>query len=236
MKHQLIIRASSIGAIMTNPKSKSEVISESAKKELEALVLYEKYGIEREFSSMQTSKGIELEPVAIEVCKNVLGWFDVPETKTRFINDYITGEPDVLTPTVLADVKCSFSADTFPWFEKELKNKNYFYQMQGYCWGTGMPEAELVYVLLTTPERMVLDLINKEAWKMLPDPKFERYSQDEIYDIAERVVRSKHNFEQIPIEKRVKKYIVKKDEKVIDEIKERIEYLTPIYNEMFKQI
>jgi len=141
-----------------------------------------------------------------------------------------------LTPTVLADVKCSFSADTFPWFEKELKNKNYFYQMQGYCWGTGMPEAELVYVLLTTPERMVLDLINKEAWKMLPDPKFERYSQDEIYDIAERVIRSKHNFEQIPIEKRVKKYIVKKDEKVIDEIKERIEYLTPIYNEMFKQI
>ena len=236
MKHQLIIRASSIGAIMTEPRSKSEPISETAKKELEAMVLFEKYGIERDFSSMQTSKGIEFEPLAIDVCKNVLGWFDVPETKTRFINDYITGEPDVNSPNVGADVKCSFSADTFPWFEKELKNKNYFYQMQGYCWLTGKSEFELCYVLLTTPERMVMDLINKEAWKMLPDPKFERYSQDEIFDIAERVIRSKHNFENIPIEKRVKRYIVKKDENVIDKIKEKIDYLTPIYNEMFNQI
>jgi len=236
MKHQLIIRASGVGAIMTNPRSKSELISETTKKELEAIVLFDKYGIERDFSSMPTSKGIELEPLAIDICKNILGWFDVSETKKRMINDYITGEPDVLTPTVLADIKCSFSAETFPWFQKQLTNKAYYYQMQSYMWLANKKESELVYILLTTPERMVLDLINKEAWKMLPDPKFERYSQDEIFDIAERVIRSKHNFEQIPIEKRIRKYEIQYDEKTIEQIIERIDYLKPIYNQMYNEI
>jgi len=236
MKHKLIIRASDVGSVMTEPRSKTEQASQSALKVLQEMALFDKYGIEREFSSMQTSKGIELEPLAIDICKNVLGWFDVSETKTRMINDYITGEPDVLTPTVLADIKCSFSADTFPWFEKELKNKDYYYQMQSYMWLANKNESELVYILLTTPERMVLDLINKEAWKMLPDPKFENYSQDEIFDIAENKIRSKHNFEQIPIEKRIRKYVIKKDDHVINRIIERIEKLTPIYNNLIESI
>jgi hypothetical protein len=71
---------------------------------------------------------------------------------------------------------------------------------------------------------------------MLPDPKFERYSQDEIYDIAERVIRSKHNFEQIPIEKRIRKYEIQYDEKTIEQIIERIDYLKPIYNQMYNEI
>ena len=236
MKHKLIIRASDVGSVMTEPRSKTEQSSQSALKVLQEMALFDKYGIQREFSSMQTSKGIELEPLAIDICKNVLGWFDVSETKTRMINDYITGEPDVLTPTVLADIKCSFSADTFPWFEKELKNKDYYYQMQSYMWLSNKNESELVYILLTTPERMVLDLINKEAWKMLPDPKFENYSQDEIFDIAENKIRSKHNFEQIPIEKRIRKYVIKKDDHVINRIIERIEKLTPIYNNLIESI
>lgn len=236
MKHKLIIRASDVGSVMTEPRSKTEQASQSALKVLQEMALFDKYGIQREFSSMQTSKGIELEPLAIDICKNVLGWFDVSETKTRMINDYITGEPDVLTPTVLADIKCSFSADTFPWFEKELKNKDYYYQMQSYMWLANKNESELVYILLTTPERMVLDLINKEAWKMLPDPKFENYSQDEIFDIAENKIRSKHNFEQIPIEKRIRKYVIKKDDHVINRIIERIEKLTPIYNNLIESI
>jgi hypothetical protein len=236
MKHKLIIRASDVGSVMTEPRSKTEQASQSALKVLQEMALFDKYGIQREFSSMQTSKGIELEPLAIDICKNVLGWFDVSETKTRMINDYITGEPDVLTPTVLADIKCSFSADTFPWFEKELKNKDYYYQMQSYMWLSNKNESELVYILLTTPERMVLDLINKEAWKMLPDPKFENYSQDEIFDIAENKIRSKHNFEQIPIEKRIRKYVIKKDDHVINRIIERIEKLTPIYNNLIESI
>ncbi len=236
MKHKLIIRASDVGSVMTEPRSKTEQASQSALKVLQEMALFDKYGIQREFSSMQTSKGIELEPLAIDICKNVLGWFHVSETKTRMINEYITGEPDVLTPTVLADIKCSFSADTFPWFEKELKNKDYYYQMQSYMWLANKNESELVYILLTTPERMVLDLINKEAWKMLPDPKFENYSQDEIFDIAENKIRSKHNFEQIPIEKRIRKYVIKKDDHVINRIIERIEKLTPIYNNLIESI
>ena len=54
MKHEFIARCSSLGALMTNPRAKSETLSETAKKEIEKVVLFNKYGIEEDFSSKPT--------------------------------------------------------------------------------------------------------------------------------------------------------------------------------------
>ncbi len=66
---------------------------------------------------------------------------DVSENEERITNEYITGVPDVNTD-VLIDVKSSWDAFTF--FEKvvedELKNKDYYYQLQGYMWLTDKQE------------------------------------------------------------------------------------------------
>ena len=236
MKHQFIARASSMGDLMTNPRSKTEILSETARKAVQKAVLFDKYGITDDISSKPMDKGIQLEPQAIEVAGAVLGWFDVTPHKKRMINDYFTGECDVLTPTLLADIKCSYSGVTFPWFAKEIPTAGYYYQLQVYMNLSGHKTAELVYCLLDTPEQMVLDEINKKVWRMLPDPKFSNYGQDEIETIADEEVRRMHNFEHIPIEKRIKKFIVNHDQDVINAMQERVTLCREYYDEIYNTI
>ena len=237
MKHEFIARCSSLGALMTNPRAKSETLSETAKKEIEKVVLFNKYGIEEDFSSKPTDKGIQNEPESIKIASDVLGWFDIPNKKTRLMNDWITGEPDVLTPSLLADVKSSFSGQTFPWFDlDECPNKGYFWQMQGYLMLTEREECELVYVLTDTPEMMVLDMIQKAIWKMYADPGYLDRTQSEIEEIAEQRVRSMHNFAHIPTEKRVRQYIIKRDNDAIEQIKNRVDECRAYYDTIFNLI
>jgi hypothetical protein len=234
MTHQFIARASSMRDLMTNPRLKSELLSATAKTAVQKAVLFDKYGIIDDISSKPIDKGIQLEPDAIEAASKVLGWFDVEPTKKRMINEYFTGEPDVLTPTLLADIKCSYSGLTFPWFSEEIPTAGYFYQLQVYMNLSGHRTSELVYCLLDTPEQMVLDEINRKVWKMLPDPKYSNFGQSEIELMADEQVRRMHNFAHIPIEKRIKKYRVDYDETVIKAMEERVtlcrDYYDAIYN------
>ena len=234
MKHQFIARASQMGDLMTNPRSKSEILSATAKTSVQKSVLFDKYGITDDISSKPIDKGIQLEPEGIETASLVLGWFDLTSTKKRMMDEFFTGEPDVLTPTLLADLKCSYSGLTFPWFADEIPTAGYFYQLQVYMELTGHRTSELVYILLDTPEQMVMDEINRKVWKMLPNPKYANMNQDEIELIADEEVRRMHNFSHIPIEKRVKKFTVDYDADVIKAMQERVtlcrEYYDSIYN------
>lgn len=236
MKHQFIARASQMGDLMTNPRSKSEILSETAKKSVQKSVLFDKYGITDDISSKPIDKGIQLEPEGIEHASRVLGWFDVESSKKRMINEFFTGEPDVLTPTILADIKCSYSGLTFPWFADEIPTAGYFFQLQVYMELSGHRTSELVYVLLDTPEQMVLDEINRKVWKMLPDPRFANHSQSEIELIADEEIRRMHNFGHIPIEKRVKKFVVDYDADVIKAMQERVTLCREYYDTIYQSI
>ena len=55
------IRCSSIGKIMTSSKTKGEALSQTTKTFIQGLVLKEKYGIRKEFSSKYTDKGNQCE-------------------------------------------------------------------------------------------------------------------------------------------------------------------------------
>ena len=51
------IRCSSLGKIMTSPRTKGEVLSQTAKTYIKELVIEETLGIKKEFSSRYTDKG-----------------------------------------------------------------------------------------------------------------------------------------------------------------------------------
>ena len=99
------IRASQIGKIFTNPRNKGELFSQTTKTYIQELVLRDKYGIQKEFSSRYTDKGNEVEDKSIELCNSVLDLGFLWKNEDYFENDYITGTPDVNTDNVLLDVK-----------------------------------------------------------------------------------------------------------------------------------
>lgn len=220
---ELLFRCSSLGKLMTEPRTKSEVLSETAKTYIQDLFKERELGIFKDFSSRYTDKGIENEDQAIQMASEVLNWEFVTKNETRFNNEWLTGEPDVLTETLLADIKCSWNGSTFPVFDDKLKNKDYYWQLMGYMMLTDMPQAELVYCLTNTPFQIVEDEVRRAHWKL--------NLIDEDLDVRE-AVQASHNFDHIPNELRVKRFIVEKDEQAFEKIKEKVKLAREYYESL----
>lgn len=219
----LLFRCSQLGNLMTSPRSKSEVLSETAKTLVQDMFKEKELGIYKEFSSRYTDKGNQNEDLAIELASEVLDWNWILKNEEKFKNDYIVGTPDLVNDTLLADIKCSWSGATFPMFDTELKNKAYYWQLIGYMWLTGHKQAELVYCLTNTPFEIVESEVRKEHWKLClidEDP------------IVREAVESLHNFDHIDNKMKVKRFIVEYDEKAIEQLKEKIAAARAYYQEL----
>ena len=223
----LLFRCSSLGKLMTDPRTKSETLSETAKSYIQDLFKERELGIYKEFSSRYTDKGLEMENEAIQFASEVLNWDFVVKNEVRFNNEWLTGEPDINTDNLLADIKCSWSGSTFPLFDETLKNKDYYYQLQGYMMLTGHDTSELVYCLMNTPHQIVEDEVRRQHWKL--------NLIDEDLDVRQ-AVQEMHNFDQIPNNLRVKRFIVEKDEASQQKIKERVEVAREYYQQLLTQI
>jgi len=221
------IRCSALGRLMTAPRNKTELLSQTAKTYIQELVLEHKYGIKKEFSSRYTDKGLQCEDEAISLVNDVLGLGFIFKNEEHYSNDFITGTPDVNTNEILLDVKCSYEASTFPFFETEIPTPAYFYQLQGYLWLTGKNEALLCYCLVNTPIEIVEDEIRREHWK--------HFKIDEDAEIRE-FVEKKHNFDQIPDNRKVKVFTIERDETVIWAIQNKVEEARIYYNNLIEMI
>lgn len=219
------IRCSQLGRIMTAPRSKSEVLSQTAKTYIEELAKEHLFGIKKVFKSRYTDKGNEVEEQAIELTEDVLGFEFLTKNEDYYQNDWIKGTPDIITHSLVIDVKSSWSGDTFPFFETELPNKDYYYQVMGYMWLTGKKNALISYCLINTPEEIVNDEIRRTAWG-----KYEIEPSEETI----RDVMAIHNFDHIPKDRRVKAFHVEYNEAVVNEMKTRIEHCRTYFNELIR--
>ena len=223
MENKILFRASSIGDLMTESRSKSEKLSKTAKSYIQKVFKEREFGYYENINSKAIDKGIENEDEAIQLASEVLGWDFVIKNEEKYSNEYINGTPDVITKDLLADIKCSWNMGTFPIFEDEIPTKNYWWQLQSYMWLTGHSTSELVYVLTNTPEQIVEDEIRRMHWKL--------NKIDEDLDLRE-AVQSQHTFEHIPNNLRIKRFIVERDEQCIEQIKEKVELCRNYYEQL----
>lgn len=221
------VRCSSIGEIMTNSKTKGDTLSQTTKSYIQSKVLEDVYGIVSEFSSKYTDKGNECEDESINMVMNVIDKGFIFKNEENFSNEWITGTPDVVTDSVLIDVKNSWNGTTFPWFKDECPNKDYYYQLQGYMWLTGKSEALLCYCLSNTPFAIVDKEVKSAHYKL-------GLMEDNI-DLIDRIQKM-HNFDNIPDNKRVKAFTILRDDEVIEGIKTRIEQCREYYNKLIEQL
>lgn len=217
-------RASQVGRIMTNSRSKSEVLSETCKTRIEEKFLEDRFGIKKEFWSKATDKGITEEPISIKLMGRVFNLFGVSKNELSFKNDFLSGTPDVIYNGEIYDVKSSWSGSTFKWFESDEEiDKNYFYQMQAYMELTGLKKANLVYCLVNAPEQMIMDEIRRQAWKE---------GMIEPTDELEDKVRLQMTFDHIPEELRVRKFEIEYSAETIQAIKERVTLCDEYYKSL----
>jgi hypothetical protein len=155
--HDLLIRCSSIGKLMTEPKTKAEgPLSVGAKTHIRSLVSQAIFGVDFEVSSKEMEKGVLVEPDGIALLNRVRGLSLVKNTE-RKSNGWITGECDLFAPVAKRghDLKCSWSVASFPIAEVDCVDKLYEWQMRGYMWLWDAAEWEVNYALITTPEHLM---------------------------------------------------------------------------------
>ena len=150
------IRCSAISLIMTEPRSKSETLSQTCISYLEQWVKEQLYNTKKQINSKYLTKGNEVEIEAIEYYADVKDLGFVLKNQDYFENDFITGTPDLITNGVVYDFKSSWDCFTFPLFETKV-DKNYEAQLQGYMALTGFKKAKLVYTLQNTPDELQWD-------------------------------------------------------------------------------
>jgi hypothetical protein len=151
---ETLIRCSALGKIMTEPKLKSEALSEGAKTAIETIAAQAIFGIQFEVDSKQLAKGLICEPDAIDLLCEVRG-IELTKNTERRRNDWLTGECDLIGIDRGHDLKCSWSAATFPIVESACYDKLYEWQMRGYMmlWDVGLWEVN--YALVNTPEHLI---------------------------------------------------------------------------------
>lgn len=156
-----IMRCSSLGKIMGEPRSKSAgPLSETAKSYIRELVAQDVLGIDFVIQSRQFDKGNQCEPEAIELVNRVRGLSLVKNTERRTAAG-LTGECDLFDPETREgrDTKCAWNASTFPITAADIQSGStaalYEWQCRGYMLLWDSPRWHIDYVLLDTPPELI---------------------------------------------------------------------------------
>ena len=199
-------------------------LSKGAKTYIKELWLENNYGIKQEIKSKYIDKGNQVESLSIKLAELTMDIGELYKNEEFYKNDFVCGTPDVVTDSCVIDVKSSWSASTFPFFDEKITNTNYLWQLKAYCWLTNIHKSFLCYCLVPTPQTLIEDEMRRVSWK--------RGELGEVSEEVEQEVREFHNLDKIPIWERVKSFEVKLTGEDIMKMKEKITLAREYYNSL----
>lgn len=213
-------RCSSLGKLMVEPRSKKAreagELSETTKTYLKELWIEEKYNRTKDIYNKYMAKGQFAEEDSIDLLCDVRN-MKILKNKDKLENEFITGTPDIILDHVVIDLKTKW--DIWGFGKEEAvtpsgANRNYWWQLQGYMWLTGVKNAEVVFTLVDTPEHLMYSEYAKIASSLNLSSKDESELDEEI--------RKALTYSDMPKEDRLKGFAFPFDQVAIDELKERI--------------
>jgi hypothetical protein len=218
--NETLIRASSVGYLMTEPVTKADkeagVLSKTAQKHLIEVYISEKYGRKRDIQTKQMKKGIEAEQDSIDLLSMYLK-LPFSKNEERFKNDFITGLPDIINGDTIIDIKSSYDLWTFLGNIPDKLDNLYYWQMQSYMWLTGTRKATIAYCLVNTPE----SIIQQEKYYLLK--KMDVISEESPEFIKEAMkIEFNMTFDDISINERILTFNVNRSEDDILRIENKV--------------
>jgi CRISPR/Cas system-associated exonuclease Cas4 (RecB family) len=215
-----LFHPSSVSALLTEPKSKKDkelgYLSETAKTYLDEIRIQILTGRKKDYSNKYTEKGNINEEKSVEMLQEFLNWKYLSTNKTTLKNDFITGTPDIIDGDTVIDIKSSY--DIFTFSKADGFNDQYYVQLQCYMWLTGLKKARLVYVLTNSPDETLMYEKQKGLqWK------YPNANGDEAWYLEkEKEIEMLHNYDDLPLSKRIKIFEYVYDEYVINELRKKI--------------
>lgn len=158
-------RASQIGKLMTTSRSKTDVLSQTAKSYIEQLAKEDFFGYTSPLINRYLDKGINQELESINLLNSVR-FEDFYKNTQRVENEFLTGECDIITTESIIDIKTSWSLDTFPELPEDIDSNQYEWQGRAYMMLFNRFEFELVFCMVSTWDEFLTQYDDKALHKV----------------------------------------------------------------------
>jgi len=188
-------------------------LSQTAKSYCELWLKQQLYNRKKQIKSKYLDKGLIMEDNSIDFIADYLKLGMLIKNEERETNDYMTGECDVLLPKEIFDVKNSWDCFTFPLFENEIPNQDYYWQGQGYMELYDREKYKLIYVLSDTPAH----LIQREAYYYAINNGYEELSKEMHQEFIDRMT-----YPDISDDLKIKIFEFKRNQNDINKIKGQV--------------
>ena len=199
--------------IMTASKSKTDILSTTAKGQLDELWIKEVFGRENfDTKNKYTQKGIISELDSLKLINQVTGKVLFKNEKT-FENRFLAGTPDIIVGRLI-DIKSSWSIFSFNGVEEQHAYNTYYYQLLGYMWLLNRRVASVIFCLVNTPE----EIMNDELYRL----SFKFPGMNDLSEAEMNRFKCNFIFDDIDPKSRMKKFIFKYDHEKIVLLKERL--------------
>lgn len=185
------------------------------------------YNSKTEIKSKYLDKGNIMEDESIDFIADELGFGFLLKNEEHFSNDFMMGTPDVLYGDLVIDVKNSWDCFTFPLFDTEVPNMDYYWQLQGYMCLADKGNAKLIYCLMDTPEHLIH---NTAKW----------YCISQGYEELDMDIYKKYHdnltYEGVKNGLKIKVFDIERNDDDIQKIKDRVEMCRDYITWLIKQI
>lgn len=198
---------SSLGKLMTSPKSKSENLSQGAKTYIRQVAKQDFFGYRVELDNKYINKGKDQEQDSIELL-NAVRFTNYKKNDIRIENEYMTGECDILADDRVIDVKTSWNLETWPATPGEAHDNDYEWQGRAYLMLYEREIFELVFCMVTTKDEFL------NQWEQI--------------DL--------HRVDHISPEKRITSVIYERDLEKEQLIREKLIFANEYYSQYINQL
>ena len=197
-------RASQLGKLMTSSRTKGEALSQTAKSYIIQKAKEDFFEYKTELTNKYVMKGIHQEQDSIDLL-NAVRFENYKKYEHRAENEWLTGSCDIITEELIIDIKSSWSLETFPATNYELKDlSEYEWQGRAYMWLYDRPRFELCYVMVSTADDILSDYdsyaIHKvdhiDPAKRITSITFERDKELEI-QMAEKLIAATEFYKEV---------------------------------------
>ena len=198
---------SSLGKLMTTPKSKGENLSQGAKTYIRQVAKQDFFGYRVELDNKYINKGKDQEQDSIDLLNSVR-FTNYHKNVIRLQDEYLTGECDILAEDRVIDVKTSWNLETWPATPGEAHDNEYEWQGRAYLMLYEREIFELVFCMVTTKDEFL--------------------SQWEQIDL--------HRVDHIAPEKRITSVIYERDLEKEELIREKLIFANEYYAQYINQL
>lgn len=198
---------SSLGKIMTTPKSKGENLSQGAKTYIRQVAKQDFFGYRVELDNKYINKGKDQEQDSIDLL-NAVRFTNYKKNDVRIHNEYLTGECDILADDRVIDIKTSWNLETWPATPGEAHDNEYEWQGRAYLMLYEREIFELVFCLVTTKDEFL------NQWEQI--------------DL--------HRVDHIAPEKRMTSVIYERDLEKEELIREKLIFANEYYSQYINQL